>query len=486
MKPPPQQIQEPTPTFATRVKDSVSHWLHLPTTEIVLLVMIVASVVLMVVEMMMPIGDAVRHALELISDGFTVVFAVELILRFAVARKKSRFFKRYWLDILAVMPLARPLRFFRVLRLLRIFRAGVLINRRLSLFRGVFRGTASEMTALAAMSMTLVLAAAMTVHLSESGLGGDFRSFEDSLWFAVFSLIAGEPVGGNPETELGRWTTLGLMVGGLTVFGMFVGTVSASMVSRLSSRLELHEMDVDELEGHVLVCGWNRSGPTVVRELFGSAMPPNRPVVVLTEHPRPDDLPVDGVRPELLYHMVGDYTRADVLMEAAVERASCAILLTDGIIPRSDQDRDARTVLAALTIERLVPTIYTVAELTNRDNESLLAFAGVEEVVVGNWYAGVILGSASRNPGLVSALDEVLTTEHGNAFHTLRVPARWSGKTVGELHGVLLSDHRAILISVEQRGDDGSRTKMLVNPPPDVTVTTGDALMVLATREVVP
>lgn len=466
--------------------DKVYRWLHRPSTELILLALIVLSVVLMVVEMIYPAGSPMRRALAIAGDLLTGLFAVEIGLRFVIARKKTRFFRRYWLDILSVVPIVRPLRFFRVLRLLRIFRAGVLLNRRLSLFGGVFRGTANELTALAAISLTLVLASAMTMHMSESPLAHDFRSFHDSMWFAVFSLIAGEPVGGVPETELGRWTTLGLMVGGLTVFGMFVGTVSASMVSRLSSRLEVHEMDVDELDGHVLLCGWNRSGPTVLRELFGAGAPEDRSVVVLTEHARPDDFPQEGVRRELLYHVQGDYTRSEVLLNAGVERAACAILLTDGVVPRSDQDRDARTVLAALTIERLVPDIYTIAELTNRENEGLLAFAGVEEVVVGDWYAGVILGSASRNPGLVSALDEVLTTEAGNAFYTVRVPASWAGRTIAELHRLLHERHEAILVSHEcAQGSEGAQG-VQVNPPPDRVVKEGDSLLVLAHSEVRP
>ena len=69
-----------------------------------------------------------------INDAITALFAVELSLRFWVAPKKTRFFERYWIDILAVLPLVRPLRLFRVLRVLRLFRAGVLFRRRIRWF----------------------------------------------------------------------------------------------------------------------------------------------------------------------------------------------------------------------------------------------------------------------------------------------------------------------------------------------------------------
>lgn len=48
-----------------------------------------------------------------------------------MARKKRRFWRNYWLDILAVMPMIRAFRLLRLLRILRLLRAGILLNRSL-------------------------------------------------------------------------------------------------------------------------------------------------------------------------------------------------------------------------------------------------------------------------------------------------------------------------------------------------------------------
>ena len=100
------------------------------TVELTLLVLIVISVVLTVLEVV--VAASLRPGLMMAGDILTFVFAVELALRFWTARKKSRFFERYWIDILAVLPLVRPLRFLRALRILRLFRAGMLFNRRVA------------------------------------------------------------------------------------------------------------------------------------------------------------------------------------------------------------------------------------------------------------------------------------------------------------------------------------------------------------------
>lgn len=469
-------VSPPLPQPVSRVRDALDRFIHHHVTELVLLGLILASVGMMLLELL--VGEPWSLWLTIAGDALTLVFVVELTIRFYVAPKKSRFIARYWLDILAVIPLIRPLRFFRVLRVLRLWRAGVLANRRISAFHGKLRGTVSEVLSIMVGTSVLVIAAAMVIFLAETGPGAQLSTFEDALWYATFSLVAAEPTGADPQTQLGRWTTLMLMIGGLTLFGMFVGTVSAGMVSRLSANLEVHEMDLDELTGHVIVCGWNGSGPTILRELFSPNAPGNRAVVLVTELPDPPpDIP-DEIPRERLYHHHGDYTLIDVLETVGMRKAEQAILLADARLPRSRQDQDARTVLAALTIERMVPHVYTVVEMHTRQSEDLLRMAGVEEIVIGDWYAGTVIGSCSRNRGLVSVLEEILTARHGNSFHTLSLTPRWDGRPVAELHQQLLSDQHAVLISIE-REEEGKRLQR-VNPEPDFRLRSGDQLVVLA------
>ncbi len=453
--------------------------------EAVILILIPASVVLLFFEFTQPAGTVAHLWLSGIGDTITWVFVVELTVRFWVARKKRRFFAHYWVDILSCLPLLGPLRFMRILRLLRIFRAGALFNRRLSAFQGALMGTLSELMMLGALTLTVVLASGIVLFVFEGGPGTSFPQLGEAMWFSVFSMIGGEPIGGSPETMTipGRVTTLVLMFGGLTLFGMFIGTVSASMVSRIST-LEVTEMDLDELNGHRVVCGWNRTGPGVLLEMFSPGNPRGRdPVVLITETPRlPDDIPIEGVRHDLLYHVSGDHTRVDVLHRAGILRATSATMLADTVVQRSDQDRDARTVLSSLTIEKLSPEIFTVAELTNRDNEGLLRMHGVEEIVVADEYSAVILGSAVRNRGLVAVLDEILTSRHGNTFHKIAVDTAWHGWTVGQLYAELKKTHEAVLVGLE-RATKNSETEgegIIVNPPSDLTVEADDVLLLIS------
>jgi len=465
-----------------RLRGEFDRFIHHPWTEAVILGLILVSVVAVFLELAMQSGTPGQLVAAWVGDAITWAFVLELSVRFWVARKKRRFFSRYWVDIIACVPLLGPLRFLRVLRLLRIFRAGALFNRRLSVFQGAFFSTVSEMTTLGTVTLTVVLVSGIVLYVFEGGSGGSFPRLDQAMWFSVYSLIGGEPIGGSPTgmSNVGKVVTLVLMFGGLTLFGIFIGTVSASMVTRFSA-LEVTEMDLDELSGHRVVCGWNHAGPLVLQELFsvGSRVG-NDPVVLITEDGElPSDLPV-GIRADLLYHLRGDYTRVDVLERAGITTARSAVLLADTRVQRSDQDRDARTVLAALTIEKLAPAIFTVAELTNRENESLLRMHGVEEIVIADEYSAVILGSASRNRGIVGVLDEILTSRYGNTLHKVIVNEEWVGWDVNRLVGELKSVHEAVLIAVEHGTKRDGQPLIEVNPPGPRVLRADDVLLLLS------
>lgn len=406
----------------------------------------------------------VRRLMHDIGDTLHVVFALELVIRFWIASSKRRFFQAYFFDIIAIIPLP----WVRPLRLLRLLRVGALV-----------RPSARNLAIVASISMLLVIGASLlinahgdSVRLSNDGPFG-------SLWFAMYTFVGGEPIGGRPETAEGRSITMALMIGGMTLFGMFIGAVSASMTTVLARRLEVSDMEqLEGIRNHVVVCGWNLAGPTMLKELFAGRDKPNRLVVITEQEERPDGLELSGVREGQIIHVCGDYTRLEVLERVNIQSAGMAILLTDTLTPRSDQDRDARTVLAALTIERLKPDVFCCAELTSWEHADLLRHAGVEEIVVRDWYAGVIIGSMGRNLGLAAVLKDILSTSEGNAFHKVGVKRSQIGRTIGQLHTELKAKRDLILVALERNSEDSER-KIIVNPDSSEIIVSGDVLVVI-------
>ncbi|MFW5857534.1 MAG: potassium channel family protein [Planctomycetota bacterium] len=461
------------------MRERIGRFMSHPVTESVVGVLIVASVGLVVCEATAedPLA-ASRYALA--SDLITLVFCIELTLRWIGARTTRAFFRQYWIDVLALAPVVRPLRILRLLRLLRLVRLGVLLTRRMrKVVAALHEGVAENLLVFVVLGLVFLLGAVgMTVV--ESRTNPAFDTFGEAAWWSLFTLMAGEPIPGDAvaRTTAGRVIAGLVMLGGFTVFAMFTGVVSAVMVARLKGRMEAKAMELDELNDHYVICGWNRSVPVIVRELQADPQTARTAIVLVAELDEEPDFPA-GVARELVFLVRGDFTSTEVLRRAGVERAGAAILVADKSRERIDQDRDARTILAALTIEKINPGIFTSAELLSRDNEGHLRMAGVEDIVVGDEYMGNIIAHGARTYGLVSVLDELLTSTRGNEFYKVPVPADLVGKTVLEATAHLKEQHGSVLVAVETP-EGGRRATRRINPAPGAVLQKEESLLLIA------
>jgi voltage-gated potassium channel len=451
-------------------------FIHHPVTDLVVMLVILASVVGIVLEILLEPSHT-RDVLSRVGDVFTCLFAVELTLRFVVAPSKARFFRTYWIDILAILPLMRAFRILRLLRLLRLFRFGVMLDRRVTRFTGLFRrGLEGYMVVLFAI-ITFVLVGALAMTILEGHTNTSFGSFEQSIWWAVLSLIAGEPIGGEASTGGGKVVQLLVMLGGVTIFAMFTGTFTALVIRVLGDRTEEINMEIDDLVGHVLLCGWKRGSAGLIAELQVDPAIRAAGIVVVSDQASEPDLIAAGATPDRVYFLRGDSTRVEVLRRAGVDRMGMAIIVPDKLTNLSDQDRDARSVLTALVIEKLNSEAFVVVELLNPDNETYLRMAGVEEVLVADRHTGRLLGVASRNRGLMATIRELLTSRYGNQFFKVPVPDSWAGRTIGDLFVEMKTRHNATIISLETPGPDHG---VKVNPPPETSLQAGDKVVYVA------
>ena len=457
-----------------------------PTTDGVVMLLILGSVGLLVAGLSIGPDHTNRPTIDRLSHAVTVVFGFELSLRWLAEPRKKKFWERYWLDCLAVLPALRWFRFLWLLRLLRLFRFGVLLTRRLTGYSALMRQGAAE-TAISIVTVgVVVLVGAIGIRAAEGDHTG-FTTLTEGVWWSVLSLVAGEPIGHTPTTTAGRLVTLGIMFSGLTMFAVVTGLVSANMVDRLR-KLNLRHMEIEDLDGHAIICGWNPAGLRVIREIQADADAGTRGIVVIAEFEA--DPETEGLipHPELVFFVAGDYTRPDMLHRAHIERASRAIILADRTRERSDQDRDARSVLTALLIENINQAhdkdIFTSVELVNRDNAQSLESAGVEEIVIGHDYVGRIIASSSRQVGMTAIFDELLTAQYGNQFFKFLLPGALPPTSIAELGRLLQERCRAILLAVEVEGSFGA--KMEVNPTPNQMVSGGQVVVAIAVDPIRP
>jgi len=344
------------------------------------------------------------------------------------------------------------------------------------------------------LTVFLVIGSAVMAFLFEQAHNDAFDDLQVNMWWAAYSIIAGEPVGNDlPETTAGRILMAAMMLSGMTLFAIFTGVVSATMMTRLQGGARLAELDIEELDGHVLVCGWNTGTAPLLSEMAVDDELRGLPLVLVNELDRLPDLSRTKIRVDLLYHVKGDFAQLEVLQRAGVERAARAVVMADHIREHATADRDARSVLAALTIERLNPTIYCVVELMDADNEAHLGVAGVEAVIMRSELSGRALAAACRHPNLMEVMMNLLTLRRGETIN--RVPGPQQPMRFDELMPLIKKEHDALLIGVERPKPDCDQpptlrqvasTEMLVNPEPGLMVQPDDYLILIGAPNGMP
>ena len=411
--------------------------------------------------------------IQVVNQALTWVFVLELCLRYLKTLSFKRFFREYWVDLIAVLPSLVPMlytaRILRLVRLLRILRLFGFVFRASSNFPNIIRRGAVEYVIVCGLIGFTVLMGTGAMTLFE-GAGGGRMSAREAFWFSIYTLFAGEPIPAAPLTLGGRVVSVIVMFMGLTIFAMFTGTITAFMVEQL--RTKGRAVELDQIQDHIIICGWNTKAEIIVAEYRAAQRTHNTPIVVVAQLDEPPNLATTSqAHVEFLEE---DFTRVSALKAAGIHRAHTCVILSDTMRGRSVQDADARAILAALTVERLNPGIYTCAELHNSEYAPHLQMGDVNDYVVSSEYSAYLLAQAALHRGLMGVFSELLTHQRGNQFYRVQLPDKWVGEAFDNLLIYLKKEHNALLVAVH-----GATGDVMVNPA-SYEFKAGDEVVVIA------
>jgi len=417
-----------------------------PVVNLTLSVAIVVSIVTIVLELTLPDSSPSLSRLHLFNRVLTVIFAIELLVRAFSSTSLRRFTRDYWLDVLSVLPVLRALRLVRATRVLQYWTVADALRqlgRRLQLPN--LRQGSWEYVVTAWLSVVTVVFSSVALLIFERPVSDDLNTTVDAFWVSLFSLLASEPIPGMPTSTGGRIVSLFVMLAGTIVFAILSGTVSAFAIEHM--RRERLAVDWSQFRNHVIICGWNKKAEIVIQEYRVAPKTRNVQIVVIAQLESEPTFG-DAMLKANVHFLDDDFTKVPVLEKAGIRRATTCIILSDKRFGRTDQDADARTILAALTAEKLNRDVYTCAELINREYGSHLDMGHVNDYVVSEEQSGFLLAQASLNPGLMGVFSELLTYSRGNQFYRIPIPPSWLGKSFWELFVAMKRDHDAILVAV--------------------------------------
>jgi voltage-gated potassium channel len=131
------------------------------------------------------------------------IFAVDLVVRLALADQRLRYLVRHWYDVLViVLPLLRPLRLLRLIPLLSV------LNRQAKIR---LRGRVAIYVAGGA-TLVAFCAALAVLDAERSSPDANISDFGDAIWWAITTMTTVGHGDRYPVTSAGRLVAFGLMI----------------------------------------------------------------------------------------------------------------------------------------------------------------------------------------------------------------------------------------------------------------------------------
>jgi len=238
---------------------------------------------------------------------------------------------------------------------------------------------------------------ALAVHwFDREGLrqaSGEPISFTDVLYFTMITITTvgyGDIV---PVTQQARmFDTFVVTPIRLFVWLIFLGTAYDFLLRRVWERWRMGIIQ-QQLEGHVIVAGYGKSGAEAVGELVRRGADPRTIVVI--------DKSATALRAAEncgATVMEGDATRDAALQAAKIARAS-ALIVCPG--------RDDTSILIVLTARRLAPALPVSVVITSEDNEAIAHQAGADTVINPASFAGLLLASSTHGEHLADYMTDL-------------------------------------------------------------------------------
>ncbi len=267
-----------------------------------------------------------------------------------------------------------------------------------------------------------------------------------------------------PVTAGGRVLTVCLLLSGLGVV-LYLATAGVQMVleGQLQALIGRSTMQrqIDQVTGHVVVCGYGRFGRVVTEELRrnGAAV-----VVIDADPAREEELRAAGVP-----YLVGSGLADEVLEHAGIRRARAIVIATP-----SDPDN----VFITLSVREKSQTIRIHARGESEAGLRRLELAGATQALSAYHSGGVRMASSILRPSVVDFLELSMPGHHEDvALEEMEIAAgcRLLGRTIAEVE----REWPRLRVVGFRRGEERFR----VVPQPETRLVAGDLLVVIGEGE---
>ncbi|HEX3460905.1 MAG TPA: ion channel [Acidimicrobiales bacterium] len=238
--------------------------------ELPLTVLALAWLPVLVIPFVVTLSPGLNLTFETIDYFVWAAFVVEYVTKLYLAPSRRSFVAHHLVDLAVIaLPMLRPLRAARLLRLLTLSRVGIVLVNALRRARALITHRGLHFVLLAVV-LIIFACAGLVLSFEQHAIGSNIHSFSDALWWAMVTVTTVGYGDRYPVSAGGRGVAVVLMLVGIGLIGVLTATVASyfveqqsdegmealterldrmeAMLKHLTDRVDLAPMNPDALE----------------------------------------------------------------------------------------------------------------------------------------------------------------------------------------------------------------------------------------------
>jgi voltage-gated potassium channel len=290
-------------------------------------------------------------------------------------------------------------------------------------------------------------------------------NFLDALFMTIITMSTVGFQEVEPLSSAGRVFTSFLIVVSFGIFAYAVTTLTRYIVDGIFRHYFMDTKirnQINKLKNHTIICGYGRNGRQSVEEIIKH----NAEAVIVDN----SEAIIDEIRthPNLLY-IQGNATNDETLLNANIENAKALITA----LPK-----DADNLFVVLSARELNPNLKIISRASDAQSVKKLKSAGATNVIMPDRIGGQRMAKLVTQPDVIEFLDYIMLQTPDEVYieevSCQNLDSCLAEKTIGDW-------------SVRQKtganiiGLKTTDNKFIVNPTPDVKISSYDQLFVLGT-----
>jgi len=271
----------------------------------------------------------------------------------------------------------------------------------------------------------------------------------------------------QPLSDIGKLFTSFLIIFSFGIFAYVVSTFTRYVIDGVFKNLYIDskvKKRIAKLRNHVIVCGYGRNGCQALTGLIEH----NEQVIIIESNAEI----VENIREETDYLFIhGDATQDDILELAQIDKAK-ALITTLPI--------DSDNLFVVLTAKEKNPALKIISRASNDNSDIKLKRAGATNVIMPDKVGGQRMATLVVQPDIVEFVEFLLLQPSRDVsleeVSCENIADYFVDRTIRELDVRNASGANIVGLRTESG-------EYVINPSPDVTLSSKDQLFVIGTPE---